>query len=167
MLSLCDRIQSLRSLFHFDAVQLLGCAPQSRTHLELHCEGYNLNCASALGTGFSANLSTRIYGASLSPRFAAPLHFRVLGHHGSSFSQHCYLYRCSAAWWISGWHDGRTAARGFLSGDDSLFFPTGRQLQSPRPHAGAGRKKSCWKRPCKTWSRKTASSCIWCHRQAA
>jgi hypothetical protein len=52
MLSLCDRIQSLRSLFHFDAVQLLGCAPQSRTHLELHCEGYNLNCASALGTGF-------------------------------------------------------------------------------------------------------------------
>ena len=52
MLSLCDRIQSLRSLFHFDAVQLLGCTPQSRTHLELHCEGYNRNCASALGTGF-------------------------------------------------------------------------------------------------------------------
>lgn len=52
MLSLCDRIQSLRSLFHFDAVQLLGCTPQSRKHLELHCEGYNSNCASALGTGF-------------------------------------------------------------------------------------------------------------------
>ncbi|MDX4953634.1 helix-turn-helix transcriptional regulator [Delftia acidovorans] len=52
MLSFCERIQSLRTLFHFDAVQLLGCAPQSRAHLELHCEGYNLNCASALGTGF-------------------------------------------------------------------------------------------------------------------
>lgn len=52
MLSLCDRIQSLRTLFHFDAVQLLGCAPHSRTHLELHCEGYNMRCASALGTGF-------------------------------------------------------------------------------------------------------------------
>ncbi len=52
MVSLCDRIQSLRTLFHFDAVQLLGCAPQSRTHLELHCEGYNVSCASALGTGF-------------------------------------------------------------------------------------------------------------------
>lgn len=52
MLSFCEHIQSLRSLFHFDAVQLLGCAPQSRVHLELHCEGYNLKCASALGTGF-------------------------------------------------------------------------------------------------------------------
>lgn len=52
MSQLRKRIQSLRTLFPFDAVQLLACTPDSGTHLELHCEGYNADCARALGTVF-------------------------------------------------------------------------------------------------------------------